>query len=732
MKKYLYLIFFLPFTLQSFASHIVGGEIELVKVKNPSPNITHEVTLNLYFDAINGRPAAEDISITLTFIRKRDLARVGEAVCQRVYRDLIQYIDPACSKGDLKTLLIKYRANLNLPEAAFSDPAGYAIVWERCCRNIIITNIRNPSTSGMVFYTEFPPITTANSTPHFKDIVADYLCINQNFEMDFSGIDPEGDSLTYELITPWAGYSTSQNTNPVSIGRSSYPEVNWADGISLSNIIPGEESLRIDRITGVLFVKPNKLGLYVFSVMINEYRKGTLIGRVKRDFQLKVVDCKINYPPQVMVRTQGSKTFFKEGEIVTMKEGDKRCFDILYFDQDIDQKVTITAKGVNFDTKKINIPAISNVLIQNTDTLKNSFCLDECIITKNNQAAEFIISINDNGCPVPQIRSYRMRINFEDADNNRPVITTSLTDSPTVMYGDTLNFIVYGDDIDLDTLSLSGVGRNFNLGSLGFTFPSQSGIGSVKSTLQFIPNCEAVRKKQVMLDFVARDFRCGVSSQTAYTVPVIVQSIPNNAPTVSTNLSDDLVEIILSPSTPIEVKFEVEGSDIDAEMIDLVAIADGFDFKSAAMNFENKEGIGAVNSVFTWTPDCTLLAGEDSKEFLVKFRTQDKACEQKQDTISVKFLLKSNLSAENPLEPFNTFTPNEDGINDYFNIGAIPEDNCNRQFVKFEVFNRYGKSIFLTADRNFKWTGDKEPSGDYFYALYFTDEIYKGVLHLVR
>jgi gliding motility-associated-like protein len=732
MKKYIYLIFFLAITLTSFASHIVGGEIELVKLKSPSPGITHEVTLNLYFDAINGRPAAEDISITLTFIRKRDLARIGEAVCPRIYRDLIQYIDPACAKGDLQTLLIKYRAALNLTEEAFSDPGGYAIVWERCCRNIIITNIRNPSSVGMVFYTEFPPVTINNTTPRFKEVVADYLCINQNFEMDFSANDPDGDSLTYELITPWIGYATMQNPNPLSVGRNSYPEASWVDGISLNNVIPGDEPLRIDRTTGVLYVKPNKLGLYVFSVMVNEYRKGAIIGRVKRDFQLKVVDCKINLPPQVMVRNLGASTFFKEGEIINLKKNDKRCFDVLFFDPDVSQKVTITARGINFDTKKINIPAISNVIIQNSDTLKTSFCLDECIITKNNQAAEFIISINDNGCPVPQIRSYRMKINFEEADNNRPLITTSLTDLPTVMFGDTLKFTVFGDDIDLDTVSLAGAGRNFTLGSLGFTFPSQHGVGSVKSILQFIPNCEAVRRKQVVLDFVARDFRCGVSNQTAYAVPVTIQSEPNNAPVLSTNLTDSIVAVILSPSKPSEVKFEVEGFDSDKEKIDLVALPNDFALKNAGMSFENKDGIGTVNSIFSWLPTCFLLGGKDSKEFVVKFRLQDNACDQKQDTLSIKFLLKNNLSAENPIEPFNTFTPNEDGVNDYFNIGALPEDNCNRQFVKFEVFNRYGKSIFQTSDRNFKWSGDKEPSGDYFYALYFTDEIYKGVIHLVR
>ncbi|WP_337040664.1 gliding motility-associated C-terminal domain-containing protein [Emticicia sp. 17c] len=731
MKKYLYFIPFLFFSYEVLATHIVGGEIELTPIKTPTGTATHVLTLNLYFDAINGRPAAEDISITLSFIRKKDLVKVGEAICQRVYRENIKYIDPACAKGDLQTLLIKYSANVNLADANFSDPGGYAIVWERCCRNATITNIKNPSEVGMVFYTEFPSVKIKNSTPHFKEVVADYLCINQNFEMDFSASDDDADSLAYELITPWIGYSTSRFPSPESFGSSKYPEASWEEGISLQNVIPGEVPLRIDPRTGVLYAKPSKLGLYVFSVMVNEYRQGVLIGRVKRDFQLKVVDCKINYPPQVMIRSQDTKAFFKDGETIQLKKGDKRCFDLLYTDPDINQKVTITAKGVNFDTKKINIPAVTNVLIQNKDTLKTSFCLDDCIIIKNNQAAEFLIGIIDNGCPVPQNKSFRMKILFEDIDNNNPFITTSLVETPSVMYGDTLEFEVFGNDIDRDTLLLSGTGRNFALGSLGFTFPSQRGVGSVSSILKFIPNCEAIKQKQVFLDFVAKDFRCGVSNQSTYTVPVRIEAKQNNAPVISTSLSSNVLEITLLPNEPTEVKINIDALDIDKEMLNLTATPVGFEFKNFFMKFDDKEGIGKVNSIFTWNPTCYLLAGKDSREFIVNFKSVDKSCEQKQDTLALKLVLKNNVSSEKLLEPYNTFTPNGDGINDFFSL-TIPEDNCNRQFIKFEIYNRYGKSIFLSSERDFKWFGDKEPSGEYLYALYFTDNTYKGIIHLVR
>lgn len=733
MKKLILFVFFQLIVAFCFASHIVGGEIEVVPLKNPvAGNSTHQVTLSLYFDAINGRTAAEDLSITLQIYRKRDLAKMGEVTCPQVYRQPIKYVDPSCQKGDLATLLMKYSNAVNLATADFSDPEGYMIVWERCCRNTIITNIQNPSNVGMVFYTEFAPVTIPNTTPHFRDIIADYVCINQNFEMDFSATDADGDSLVYTLVVPWIGNSSPQVSNPTNSPSNNYKEAAWVTGININNVIPGEIPLRVDAQTGVLNVKPNKLGLYVFSVMVEEFRKGKRIGRMKRDFQLKVIDCIFNTPPVVLVANQNSKKFFKDTDVITLKKGEKRCFDILYTDPDLKQKVTLSARGVNIDTKKILLPSVVNVEITSKDTLKTSFCLDECIITKNNVPAEFFINISDNGCPVPQNRGFRMRVQFEENQNTKPNITTSLLANPIVTYGDTLKFTVFGNDIDNDTLQLSGSGRNFSLGNYGFSFPTKQGLGNVNSILQFIPNCEALKQKQLLLDFIVKDQRCGVSTQTLYSVPVEVKGKQNNSPTVLTSLVNNTAEYILNPTINNEFTFNVHSQDVDNEQLTLTGTPKGFEFKNVLMSFENKEGKGKVSSLFTWKPTCFMLGGKDSREFIVNFSTKDNNCLQLQDSVSVKLILKDNVVIDNPIQPFNTFTPNGDGKNDYFSLGIIPEDNCKRQFKKFEIVNRWGKSVFLSYERNFIWTGENESSGDYFYALTFSDNVYKGVIHLVR
>ncbi len=733
MKKLSLFVFFQIITFFCFASHIVGGEIEVVPLKNPvAGSGTHQVTLSLYFDAINGRTAAEDLSIRLQVFRKRDLSLMGDINCPQVYRQPIKYVDPSCQKGDLSTLLMKYSSAIDLSADKFSDPDGYMIVWERCCRNTIITNIQNPSNVGMVFYTEFAPVTTANTTPHFRDIIADYVCINQNFEMDFSATDADGDSLVYTLVVPWIGNSSPNQPNPTNSPSNNYREASWVTGININNVIPGEIPLRIDSKTGVLNVKPNKLGLYVFSVMVEEFRKGKRIGRMKRDFQLKVIDCIFNSPPTVMVANQGSKKLFKDSDVITLKKGEKRCFDILYTDPDLKQKVTLSAKGVNIDTKKILLPTTVNVEITSKDTLKTTFCLDECIITKNNIPVDFFINISDNGCPVPQSRAFRMRVQLEENQNTKPNVTTSLLGNPVVTYGDTLKFTVFGNDIDNDTLGLSGNGRNFNFGSYGFSFPEKQGIGTVNSILQFIPNCEALKQKQMLLDFIVKDQRCGVSTQTLYSVPVEVKGKPNNSPTVLTTLPNNTAELILNPNITNELTFNVNSQDVDNEQLTLTGTPKGFEFKNVLMAFENKEGKGKVSSLFTWKPTCFMLGGQDSKEFIVNFASKDNNCLQLQDSLSVKLVLKDNVVIDNPVPPFNTFTPNGDGKNDYFSLGIIAEDNCKRQFKKFEIMNRWGNSVYQTTERDFKWTGDDASAGDYFYALTFSDQIYKGIIHLVR
>ena len=67
----------------------------------------------------------------------------------------------------------------------------------------------------------------------------------------------------------------------------------------------------------------------------------------------------------------------------------------------------------------------------------------------------------------------------------------------------------------------------------------------------------------------------------------------------------------------------------------------------------------------------------------------------------------------------NTFTPNDDGINDTFGVNGEAIKECN-----MSIYNRWGEQLFSTADKNARWDGTfqgkKVASGSYVYKVIAT------------
>ena len=89
----------------------------------------------------------------------------------------------------------------------------------------------------------------------------------------------------------------------------------------------------------------------------------------------------------------------------------------------------------------------------------------------------------------------------------------------------------------------------------------------------------------------------------------------------------------------------------------------------------------------------------------------------------------------------NTFTPNGDGVNEFLKLD-VPLDKIKEGSFSCVVIDRYGKTVYQTADINFQWdglsmSGDPVSVGDYVY--YITAEDQNGLiiskysmLHIVR
>ena len=163
MKK-LFLTLLLLICFPLMASHIVGGEFELLHLSGN----TYRLNMVLYFDVINGNPGAKDQSINVTIYRKRDNVQMGSLFLPLISENAVSYTQPTCSKGEIKTNKLIYTSTLELLPAIYNDPQGYYLSWQRCCRNYSITNIFSLTNSqsqyaGQTFYLEFPPVTKDGS-----------------------------------------------------------------------------------------------------------------------------------------------------------------------------------------------------------------------------------------------------------------------------------------------------------------------------------------------------------------------------------------------------------------------------------------------------------------------------------------------------------------------------------------------------------------------------------------
>ncbi|MBL0310689.1 MAG: gliding motility-associated C-terminal domain-containing protein [Bacteroidetes bacterium] len=124
--------------------------------------------------------------------------------------------------------------------------------------------------------------------------------------------------------------------------------------------------------------------------------------------------------------------------------------------------------------------------------------------------------------------------------------------------------------------------------------------------------------------------------------------------------------------------------------------------QTISLNYQTSGSAGTITSQ-KWTPSESLscdncrspvAAPDQSTTYQVQV-TNNAGCVAT-DIVTI------NVSPSFSLYVPNSFTPNADGINDFFEIFG------NRQgisFLEIELFNRWGETVFQSNDHSFKWDG---------------------------
>lgn len=633
MRKVNYLLLFLLVCMCSHvanANHIVGGGIELVHLSGSN----YKLSLIQYRDAIQQENTVIEPYITVRIFRQGDNRVVKDVVLYFSEEKELEYTSPECVGDLLKTIQVTYSAYVVMSATDYNHPQGYYVAWERCCRNNNIDNINlvAPNTVGQTYYLAFPPVEKngkafRNSSPSGFAPPNDYACVGMPFTANFGAVDKDGDQLVYRLATP---LDSSTDEALPDVSTAPYPMVPWKAGFDENAMVPGAPPLQIDH-DGQLTVTPTQLGLFVFSVICEEFRDGKKIGEARIDFQLLVVDCpQQGQAPVLKVDAQGKSNFDPATGFVeidgSLPESD-RCLDFYMIDKENIGISSVEILPVNFSIDD-GVAAIDRSAFSiKGDTLKGKICFSAC--PKGSSPYIMDIIAKDNACPAPLQDKVRLHVNIKPPENEAPYFANFLEGEQTVYVGSKLELPVNILDTNGDMLSLK-------LETLGFD---------------------------------ASNHRMGLNEEI------------------------------------------------------------------------NEKG--RIEATFSWDVTCEDLNVMDNNHYTVQFIANDSPqCEMMAtSSVSLTFIVEDIHSSFEHFEMPNVFTPNGDGINEYFQMCdqpqcerqyVLPPDNCQGRFKSIEIFNRWGKSVFRDNSRDFKWSGEGMSDGVYYYVVRYTHKTIRGQLTLMR
>ena len=295
-------LFFFICTNTLQASHIVGGDISY-ECLGPSPTtgiMQYRITMHVYRDAINGQapfdnPAAVGIYAGLNTSSVDTVLRLENPFIRTIP---ITFTNPCLvAPPNIGVQEATYTGIVELP----FNPDGYTISYQRCCRNYTVNNLASPSGTGATYTISLNAEAQqqCNNSPTFNEFPPVVICVNRALEFDHSATDADGNTLVYELCSPFNGGGSSSpggtgfySAAPDPPAPPPYIPVLFQSGYSGTNPINASPALHIDSTTGFLTGFPTAIGQYVVGICVKEYDAlGNLLSSTLRDFQFNVTTC---------------------------------------------------------------------------------------------------------------------------------------------------------------------------------------------------------------------------------------------------------------------------------------------------------------------------------------------------------------------------------------------------------------------------------------------------------
>ncbi len=753
MKNTFLLVFFILSSMPIFATHFVGGDFQVCQT---GPN-TFEVTLRVYRDCLPGNSTV--ISPTSVYIRDNVTnAQVGSSFSMGtvVSQTILTLGDSCYTPTGICVEEYVFVKTITLAD----NPNGYYLEWDDCCRNALIDNLNTPDNDGMTYYVQIPDPALAggNCTPDFGSYPTDgYLCIGFDQDIDWGVTDADGDSLVFSLINPF---------DEALGGPKPFPTCAWAGGYGLGNILGNvvQPPMSINSETGVISCHSEFLGVFVFSVMVKEYRDGIQIGEAVRDVQYKSLACVLDTPPQIVLE-----------DSVEVYVSDEICVDMYVFDADGTDTIYLGIESIDFDLPGTYVEpsdSLGDLYYPNFQNTGDTLWIDH--LDSVNNVYQGLGFIPARYCWSPgcedldstyhvSLLAYSIGCSGSDTTNKDIVIHVVYDAAPAIELGtsDTVNVtvadqicfdILITDTIAADTINVVPTSSEFDL--LGTYVPPTSlgggqyyytnffgvdtvmmnyydfnpftgqvtSIDTIPLRYCFTPGCEAIDEVFVV-DLAAFTEGCGGSDTTESSLTVIIEFTP---PAFTLDIPTEL-KVTYGES----ICFELLAEDVSNSglVLSVEPINDGFDYLASYIAPETMGGAayypsfwynGAQDTIWidNYAYDAATGSVSGIGDIPIKYCWSPNCGEVLLEEYDLTFRASiydcalhtedKDIHVEIDILPTtvdfpNVFTPDGDDVNDVFKL-ITTNDVCFDN-LSVTIYNRWGKKMFESTDLSFEWDG---------------------------
>lgn len=353
MKKYLVLFFLIVwFTGPLMATHQRAGEITFRYISG----LTYEITIVTYSYAPSPADRYE-LEIKWGDNTTSILPRANGPMGQQGHT------------GEIVGQDIK--RNLYTGVHTFTGVATYKITVEDPNRNYGVQNIPNSVEVPLFIETELiiSPGIGKNSSPQLLLPPIDQGCVDQPFIHNPGAFDPDGDSLSFRLVT-------CRGAGGENIPGFQFPNM-------VGTNIGGSFSMN-DTTGEILWQNPKMQGEYNISFLIEEWRHKKKIGYVTRDMQITIVTCD-NHPPVI-----------SPIDDTCVEAGATLQFKVVATDVD-NNAIKLTSVGAPF---QIDNPAVFTSLFDSTGRNTGTFIWETSCSHVRKNPYQVYFKATDNDSPV--------------------------------------------------------------------------------------------------------------------------------------------------------------------------------------------------------------------------------------------------------------------------------------------------------------------------------------------